>query len=189
MGFRAHADRSRNLIFYNPQTSTGVEIPYQSLTLHALSSSSGKTGIYMQLALNPAVAATSNAPEYDDDDLVELTLVPAGGDAETAKAVFKGLSDCASLHPDPDMSDEDGDGEGILWEDDGGEEPRLEGFPKGLGDGWITAENIGEWEGRFEDAEVPADGVILGPGAGTVRGREEDDQEESKWRKTGEVEK
>lgn len=139
----------------------------------------------MQLALNPTVTATSNTPEFDDDEMVEITLTPGEGDAETAKAVFKGLSDCASLHPDPDMSDEDGESAEIAWEGDMGG-PTLEGFPKGLGDGWITAENIGEWEGRFEDVEISEDGVILGPGAGTVRPREDGEEGESKWRRTTE---
>jgi nucleotide-sensitive chloride channel 1A len=66
-------------------------------------------------------------------------------------AIFKAISACSDLHPDPDMSD------------DGGE-PEL-----GTG-GWITAENMNDFideDGNF------IGGHAMGPGAGTVRTREE----------------
>jgi chloride channel, nucleotide-sensitive, 1A len=75
------------------------------------------------------------------------------------KAIFKAISACSDLHPDPDMSDD-------------GEMPEL-----GTG-GWITAENMHEFideDGNF------IGGQAMGPGAGTVRPREvaeEDTQDE-----------
>lgn len=113
--------------------------------------------------------------------------------------IFHALSRCADLHPDP--VDEDGE------RADDGAGPML-GSPGRLGGnglpgegGWITAENAHEFEAMLGDvgaAEVE-DGVILGPGAGTRRAREEngyhefngdqnsgldDGEEETKWRRT-----
>lgn len=92
--------------------------------------------------------------------------------------VFNAISACSELNPDPDMDEE---------------EPSF-----GTGGGWITAENMDQYldaEGQF------VGGQTLGTGAGTVRAREEvederfEDDEEyeegeggegdaTKWRRT-----
>ncbi|TGZ84304.1 hypothetical protein EX30DRAFT_362211 [Ascodesmis nigricans] len=175
---------SENMIIWNPTTSTGTEIPYLSLTLHALQGN----GVFMLFSLNPHSAQLTNPDDHDEDEAVEITVYPnaASSDPEIANALFKALSDCQSLHPDPEQSDSEDDGDPILFEGD--EEMRLEGFPAGAG-GWITAENVDQF--RFEDAEE--DGTILGPGAGAVRRRNEEEggedaaevEGDTKWRRTG----
>jgi nucleotide-sensitive chloride channel 1A len=147
----------------------------------------------MQISLTPDISNVSNPDEHDDDELLELTLIPkASGEtsqADIANAIFKALSTCTSLHSAALNSDSEGeDGDRILFEGDG-DEPRLGGFP-GEG-GWITAENIDQF--RFEDVEIGEGMTILGPGAGSVRPREEDGTvaenvagaEDTKWRRTG----
>ncbi|KAL7274577.1 hypothetical protein RUND412_002523 [Rhizina undulata] len=188
---------SENVIIFNTSSSSGVHLPYTSITLHAIQRvSDASTGIYMQISLSPSFAATSNPEAYDDEDLLELTVVPLPESDELTNDFFKALSDCSNLHPDADSSDADENEDPILLEG-GLEGARLEGFPEGLGEGgWITAENVDQF--RFEDApEGGAEGmVVLGPGAGTVRARDEDEPdvgqginggegvEEAKWRRT-----
>ncbi|PGH07284.1 chloride channel, nucleotide-sensitive, 1A [Blastomyces parvus] len=141
--------------------------------------------------------------------------------------LFAAVSACSNLHPDPASqpgSDDEGDADmqdnpaqqldgSILYQNGliipgnnaGGLPPAMPGSG-----GWITAENVheyfddeGNWKGgdgnEGEEGEE-AGGVSLGPGAGTVRPREEggeenaagdDDadagegEEETKWRRTG----
>ena len=60
--------------------------------------------------------------------------------------------------------------------------------------GWITAENMdqyfdgeGNWIGGDDDEDEKNEGETLGPGAGTVRTREEGDEDttdETKWQRT-----
>jgi len=149
----------------------------------------------MQITLTPDIASVSNPDNFDEDDLLEITIVPvpAGEKSqdELTDALFKAMSDCASLHPDPANSDDDDDEEDRIVFENNGDEPRLEGFP-GEG-GWITAENVHQFQ--FEDAEDGAG--ALGPGAGSIRLRDDADVEavavdqdgidgeETKWRRTG----
>ncbi|KAH0606253.1 uncharacterized protein H6S33_003914 [Morchella sextelata] len=186
---------SENLILYNPSLTVGVELPYTSVTLHAIQRIPHGKGIYMQLALSPSAAQTSNNEAFDDDDMLELTALPCSGDNEdaTVDAFFKALSDCANLNPDPDASGSDDEGMDGQVMFEGGAGATLEGFP-GEG-GWITAENVDQF--RFEDVEGEGEEGefrILGPGAGTVRARSEEEEgeaelevvggEEAKWRRT-----
>lgn len=70
---------------------------------------------------------------------------------DPVRAIFEAISACSDLHPDPNISDDEG-------------EPEL-----GTG-GWITAENMNDFideDGNF------IGGHTMGPGAGTVRPREE----------------
>lgn len=122
-------------------------------------------------------------------------------------AMFTALSNCSNLHPDPvDPGDEEGEDGGTSrlfraglafpGASDGGLPPAMPGSG-----GWITAENMhefvdedGNWiEGREEEEEEDVAGEEpLGPGAGTVRARDEGDQgngdagdeDETKWRRT-----
>lgn len=174
-------------------------IPYLSLTLHAIQRVHSDTGLYMQISLTPDISHTSNSDEHDDDELLELTLIPrasGNGDGDIsqkdiADTIFKELSVCTSLHSAASTSDDGDDEDRIIFEGEGdGDEPRLEGFP-GEG-GWITAENVDQF--RFEDADELT--TILGPGAGSIRRREEGEDvddavtddakavDEAKWRRT-----
>ncbi len=124
-------------------------------------------------------------------------------------AMFTALSNYSNLHHDPvDAGDEDQDpsqsrlfqaGLAFPGASDGALPPAMPGSG-----GWITAENIhefldeeGNWiqnEGDEEEAEEGAQDDGLGPGAGTVRPREEgnghgdgeagDGAEDTKWQRT-----
>lgn len=176
-----------------------MEIPYPILTLHAVKRNvASEIGIYLQISLTPDVTSVSNTDNHDDDDLVEITVLPAPGNGQSTDEImtrdlFKALSDCAALHPGPVSSDDD-DEDRIIFEE-AEYQSNLEEF---LGEGgWITAENVDQF--RFDDADEPT-GTILGPGAGITRSWEEggsikngvddvaiDDKEyqETKWRRTG----
>jgi nucleotide-sensitive chloride channel 1A len=156
------------------------------------------TGLYLQISLTPDISTTSNADNYDDEELLELTLIPTATEDKTQKQIsdiiFKELSVCTSLHSAASGSEDEGDDvDRIMFERDyeEGDAPyaRLDGFP-GEG-GWITAENVDQF--RFEDVDIEVPFTILGPGAGVVRQREEDEEEgegdeegkdETKWRRT-----
>ncbi|OAP61470.1 hypothetical protein AYL99_03673 [Fonsecaea erecta] len=130
-------------------------------------------------------------------------------------AMFNALSACSNLHPDPveDDDGEDGGGSRLFraglafpGSSDGGLPPAMPGSG-----GWITAENMheffdeeGNWIGGDDQAEPDeddGDGAAaasddpLGPGAGTVRPRQDTERgdedaagvgeaEETKWRRT-----
>lgn len=151
----------------------------------------------MQISLSPAASHTTNSEAYDDDGMLELTVIPLPNEEDRTKTFFKALSDCANLNPDSDDGSTDDElDDPIMFEGAIGYEggSRLEGFP-GEG-GWITAENVDQFQ--FEDAENGEEegpSRILGPGAGTTRPREEgpsgaEDEEvhgvveEAKWRRT-----
>ncbi|OBT40187.1 hypothetical protein VE00_08834 [Pseudogymnoascus sp. WSF 3629] len=173
---------SSNLTLFSAATSTGIEIPYQSITLHAIQrlpsptpETDGETvqGLYMQLDL---------APPNDEDEMmdpVELILLPPTQSEPTTteepiKTLFAAVSACSNLHPDAADSDEEmGETDRIVFEGSVGYEgisglpgvvslPGDEGLPPpfpGSG-GWITAENVGdfftpegEWIGRDGDKE------------------------------------
>jgi nucleotide-sensitive chloride channel 1A len=185
--------RYRDLIFFNKVLSVGVTIPYLSLTLHAVQRTSNGVGIYMQLSLTPDISHTSNPDGNDDEELVELSVIPKGSNEasqpDVTEAIFKALSVCTSFHSaTASNSDDEEDREDRILFEENGDEPRLQGFPGG--GGWITAENVDQF--RFEDADES--NVILGPGAGSVRPRDAGEDaivedanstDDSKWRRTG----
>ncbi len=167
----------------------------------------------MQLTSSPPDASE----EDEEPDSVSLTVVPSpsppsqrpSADAELsaedpqtpAMAMFTALSDCSNLHPDPvDPEDQDMTDlqDSALFEAgmiapgsaSGGLPPAMPGSG-----GWITAENMneffdedGNWIGGDDEPEEQA----LGPGAGTVRPREDDQDpedhngngDEAKWQRT-----
>lgn len=159
--------------------------------------------IYLQIDPAYSTRAQTN-PDLDDDEggeAVELLIIPStphgvdgaeNGDegshngeptpesqAALVKTMFEAMSRCADLHPDPA---EEGDEMDVM--DGSGGLGGLGGMP-GAG-GWITAENMHEFEGQFEDADEEdeedgeeGNGVggvrILGLGAGMRRAREDGD--------------
>lgn len=147
-----------------------------------------------------AETATATAAERAVEDITEKPETPT-------QLLFAAVSACSNLHPDPvtageeDEEDEGGALQGSsLYEagliapgsGDGGLPP-----PAAGSSGWITADNMheyfdeeGNWIGGGEEPNLS-----LGPGAGTVRTREEEeaaadgneetgDGEETKWRRT-----
>jgi nucleotide-sensitive chloride channel 1A len=117
-------------------------------------------------------------------------------------ALFTALSDCSNLHPDPVQEGDDEDGESRLMQEglimpgdsQGGLPPAMPGSG-----GWITAENMHEFfdaDGNYigpddddEEAAAAAAGG-LGPGAGTVRTRDQDmdtaeGTDDAKWQRMG----
>ncbi len=122
--------------------------------------------LYMNLSLNDADAVN----DEEDIKVLELTVLPpsytSSPDAACIKEIFTAMNTCADLHPDPNMSgDEDDD---ILDESAPGAA------------GWITADNMDEYldeDGNFKGTIIG--GEELGPGAGTVRPRDNADEEEA----------
>lgn len=131
-----------------------------------------------------AAAATSTAAERATQDLSDEP------EESPTQMLYNAVSACSNLHPDPvEPGDESDDEEGkfmfseeygtVLGEAGGNMPPPMPGSS-----GWITAENMHEY---FDEEGNP-----LGPGAGTVRGREEEngdqvdgESDETKWRRTG----
>ncbi|WYZ38410.1 hypothetical protein EsH8_III_000324 [Colletotrichum jinshuiense] len=185
---------SENFIIFSSAAGAGVEIPYPSISIHAVKQV-GSIGegtplqaIWMQLQL-------ADGGDGDDDfDTIDLTLIPAvtAGVQTDVQKLYDAISACSDLHPDPvDDDDEEEDGR-IVFE---GEHEPLEGYTgvmygapdgglppafPGSG-GWITAENVhehfdadGNWIGQNSgQEEEEGDGGELGEGAGRVRGHDE----------------
>ncbi|KAJ5804100.1 uncharacterized protein N7518_000403 [Penicillium psychrosexuale] len=202
---------SDKFLLFSPAASTGVSIPYPSISLHALQrlrvpdSDAEVQGLYMQVATPGA-----GAPSADDEEECLTMTVVLPADAALAEPVeretdtptqqlYDAVSACSNLHPDPlDQGDEDdGDGprfvsaeehDGVFQLGNGGLPPPVDGSS-----GWITADNMdqffdadGNWIAAGEPPSFP-----LGPGAGTVRAREGENgveengvEDETKWRKT-----
>jgi chloride channel, nucleotide-sensitive, 1A len=209
---------SSKLLLYSTAASLGVAIPYPSISLHAIQSLPQPTpgeqqGLYMQLTS----ASTDSAEEDMEPDSISVTIVPtasapppaatesdpAGHQPEQTPvmAMFTALSNCSNLHPDPiDQEDQDPrqiEGSrlfqaGMIQHGDpgGGLPPPMPGSG-----GWITSENMHEFvdeDGNWIVGDDEQEAEALGPGAGTVRtreGEEEDDDatdmaDETKWRRT-----
>jgi nucleotide-sensitive chloride channel 1A len=117
--------------------------------------------LLLNISLNDA--DTVNADE--DISILELTILPPGANTDSPQTacitdIFAAMNTCADLHPDPD---EDGEG--------GEEDLTTPGAT-----GWITAENMDDYldeDGNFKGVVY---GEELGPGAGTVRVREDEDE-------------
>ncbi|GCB17399.1 hypothetical protein AAWM_00284 [Aspergillus awamori] len=216
---------SEKFLLHNPTTNTGLSIPYPSISLHAIqrlqlpSSEDQVQGLYMQIA-NPTTSSYTSAD--DEEDALTVTVVPETPTQESSspaeegdekpetptQTLYAAVSACSNLHPDPvepgDEDEDDYEGEEGAFQSglvsmgsaEGGLPPPVEGSS-----GWITAENMheffdeeGNWIAGGEEPTLP-----LGPGAGTVRQREEDEGavdgqegvngdgnggEETKWRRT-----
>ncbi|KAJ9142686.1 Benzoylformate decarboxylase [Pleurostoma richardsiae] len=225
---------SESLTLFCPATESGVSIPYPSITLHATkqiggadaaaATSSGEQeerrymSLYMQLQLS------DGGGDDESFEIVELTIVPPEsstdltGDEQQQQAateadkLFKAISECSNLHPDPaDEDDDENDGyyaagadDRIIFEGgaDGGQPEAIEGYsgvfsigggggrlppPMPGSSGWITAENVHEYfdeEGNW----IGGEGVSgeLGEGAGRVRVRNEAERDAEANGKNGE---
>ena len=163
-----------------------------SLTLIPSPHFASPSGASQRTGPEPAPAPTVSNPAEENTNPVEVD-VPS---EPPIRSLFSAVSACANLHPDP-VSGSDAD-EPVLGDDSPSFDYQAthssgDGLPPPMpgSGGWITAENMGE----FFDEEGNWRGGGLGPGAGMVRGREEDadvmdgevdngDVEETKWRRT-----
>ncbi|KAI1822006.1 regulator of volume decrease after cellular swelling-domain-containing protein [Xylaria intraflava] len=166
---------SRKLTLFSHDSGTGIEIPYPTITLHAIQNfkklgqpndeSSKFSGVYMQLEF------PENSPDDDESfEPIELTLIPykaASHDplnAERTKALFDQISACSNLNPDPLNEGEDDDEDEfndyhIMFESHIDQGVAIEGLPGVLqgnnngglpppmpgSSGWITADNVNEY--------------------------------------------
>jgi nucleotide-sensitive chloride channel 1A len=149
----------------------------------------------MELSLNDAELVNAE----DDIEVLEITVLPPNYDSRVAitstciKELFTAMNACSDLHPDPAESDEEGGEAGDT--------------APGAG-GWITSDNMEQYfdeDGNFIGTTMgDADGMFsggeaLGPGAGTVRPRDDEEDaahgtngvdgtngetEDTKWRRT-----
>lgn len=194
---------SSKLFLYSNAASSGVSIPYPSISLHAIQtlptpSSTEQQGVYLQI-----ITSVEDAGDEDlEPESISVTIVPTAAappdvaserdpaedkpEQTPVSAMFTALSNCSNLHPDPHDDEEDEDGQGsrlfqaglaLPGTEDGGLPPAMPGSG-----GWITAENMhefvdenGNWiETQDEEGGVEnAEDAPLGPGAGNIRTREE----------------
>lgn len=124
----------RNLTIYNTKTSTGIQIPYPSIALHAMQhklnpSSDGGNEADADPTKAPCVLLQLDLSDggADDEtfDTVQLTLVPPVASADLSspaqegsaprseqEKLFDAITACQNLHPDPlDDGDQDDDEE------------------------------------------------------------------------------
>lgn len=190
----------RSLTLFDHDAGAGVQIPYPSISLHALNTLRVGEGQFQVVWMQIAISANE-----DEGDELELTIVPpepATGEPEPdgparespGKQLYEAVSACSNLHPDPLLDDDDDDDyetdDRIIFE---GDHEALEGFtgvmrgsasgglppPMPGSSGWITAENVheyfdadGNWIGDGENDRDEAESE-LGEGSGRVRGRDE----------------
>lgn len=191
---------SRTLILWSSSQSLGFHIPYPAITVTA------QDGADVLLEINLSDENTADediefvqlriTPERIEEIQVEEQQAEAGAGAgatngttssnDKSTALFKAISDCQELNPDPQGDDEYGEGEG---EGEGAFDETAPGAT-----GWITSENMADFideNGNFrmpEGVTVVGDEATLGAGAGTTRTAAEandEDEEESKWQRTG----
>jgi len=180
------------LLLYSKSHSTGISIPYPTISLHAIQSLPTPTatepqsqGLYMQLipsvldaddeppdtvslTMIPTASAPppSTAPTANEDDAIESEDNP---EQTPVMALFTALSDCSNLHPDP-VEDEEEQGSRLMQAglafsgtSDGTMPPPMPGSG-----GWITAENMHEFideDGNFiQDTDETAETAEDGDG-------------------------
>lgn len=166
---------------------------------------------------------TAPTSEDDEEQCITMTVVPpaeltpeqhaaqeetSDESAETpTQTLYNAVSACSNLHPDPvEPGDEDEDDEEskhsfFQFGQEGMGSLNGDSLPPPVdgSSGWITADNMHEFfdeEGNWIAEGEPPSFPGLGPGAGTVRAREEEngDEEgqdgeagegdETKWRRT-----
>ncbi|KAK3698138.1 hypothetical protein LTR37_017096 [Vermiconidia calcicola] len=185
---------SRSLTLWSASKSVGVQIPYQTITVHAqegssvylhLNLSDANTAdedlVFVQLRIEPTTIEAHEAPAEDS-----AQSQPNGhGSQSPAQALFKAISDCQELNPDPP---EEGDGE-------------FDETAPGA-TGWITSDNMQDFLDENGEFRMPegvtvigaedevAETEALGEGAGRTRTAAEADgadgaEDETKWQRTG----
>lgn len=174
------------LISFAPESEEDAEPDSVSVTLIP-TASAPPTTLHTETPVE-GTEATSEDPVATEGEPEQTPVV----------ALFTALSDCSNLHPDPVQEGDGEDGEsrlmqaGLIMPGDsqGGLPPALPGSG-----GWITAENMhdffdadGNYIGPDDDEEAAAAGD-LGPGAGSIRARDEEmdteGTDDTKWQRTG----
>lgn len=152
----------------------------------------------MQIASPPGAGASANRDD-DEEESITMTIVPttseqtqqstqdqtteAEGEEEppvsAIQMFYTAVSSCSNLHPDPVLPGDEEYDDGYDEDMEGDGDVAIQtGLPPPMpgSSGWITAENMheffdeeGNWIAGGEEPSLP-----LGPGAGTVRQREED---------------
>ena len=191
---------ARNVILFAGSQSAGVTIAYPTIGVTAQDRSD------VLLELNFSHANTAD----EDVEFMQLRIIPgtvqahesatsahaagsthvngtANGADSAAKALFRAISDCQELNPDPPGMNDEGDGD--------------ETAPGATG--WMTSENMADFMDENGEFRMPASmtmvdggadgaaGGSLGAGAGRVRTADElvdgedGEDEESKWQRTG----
>ncbi|KAI1370872.1 regulator of volume decrease after cellular swelling-domain-containing protein [Hypoxylon crocopeplum] len=132
---------SNKLTLFSHMSGTGIEIPYPSVTLHAIKnfrhvekpddSMFKFIGVYLQLEFS-----SSGGDDDESFDPIELTLIPCNPlsneqssadtptidplNNERTTALFNQISACSNLHPDPqdeeNGDEEEGDFDRIIFE-------------------------------------------------------------------------
>ena len=158
--------------------------------------------VSMTLVPTASAPPTAETPAEGMEPTSDDPVVTEGQPQQTpVVALFTALSDCSNLHPDPVQDGDEEDGEsrlmqaGLIMPGDsrGGLPPAMPGSG-----GWITAENMheffdedGNYIGPDDEEDEGATAENLGPGAGTVRTRDEEmdttgeGTDDTKWQRTG----
>ncbi|KAF8428833.1 regulator of volume decrease after cellular swelling-domain-containing protein [Boletus edulis BED1] len=102
------------LVFMS-STGRGLQVKYPAITLHAIAR--GETpSIYCQLdESNTSTPPDDTSEDVTENQMRELTIVPPN--PELLEPIFEAMSLCASLHPDPNVSEEDDEFEGDFVSD------------------------------------------------------------------------
>lgn len=179
----------RQCILYSPTLSSGLSIPYPSISLHALQRPSERkpASLFLQL-----LTEAQTFDDHDPDSTISVTIVPAAARAEDspeevgrdapepesqAQQLYAALSACANLHPDPmsgsEADGEDGEGGG------GGQRPAIM-FEGDRDVGGIYPLNSGEGGGSGLPPPMPGSGGWI-----TAENVGEFFDEEGNWRGDG----
>lgn len=164
---------NRKFLLYVPSTSSGISVPYPSISLHAIlritipGDADAVQGLYMQIA---TPISTEEEQADDEETYITLTIVPPPPVERTAEsnptgqedefeleqdeqeeetptqALYGAVSACSNLHPDPPLPGEEED-----YDDE--EQQGIPGITQNGGlpppvegsSGWITAENMHEY--------------------------------------------
>ncbi|KAF3941017.1 hypothetical protein ABW19_dt0201060 [Dactylella cylindrospora] len=217
---------TKSLTLYSPSHSSGYVIQYPSISLHAITSTPTTSGIYMQINTHSQLS-TFDDHDYSVLELTvyppQTTITTSAESSVTSstKEMFDALTDCGNLWPDTkpgffggdgDAEEDGGDDGGVIYFDHNqlggagsgitfiGGADEVGGIPALAPGGWITAENVDkiQWNIGGESGVGDPNNAALGPGAGSVRRREdgsegepvetgangETDPSETKWRRT-----
>ncbi|KAF9000642.1 regulator of volume decrease after cellular swelling-domain-containing protein [Cyathus striatus] len=97
-----------SVLVYMSSTGKGFQVEYPSITLHAISRGDSPS-IYCQLdepkADGDVMLDSEDAEEEELTDMRELSLIPST--PNSLESIFEALSQCASLHPDSDVEEDD----------------------------------------------------------------------------------
>lgn len=116
-------NQSSSVLVFMSSTGRGFQVKYPAITLHAISRAEGtRPSIYCQLDETDSNSPPDDTSE-DVTDMRELMIVPQDPESRASyprhftepahdlhiavESIFEAMSLCASLHPDPHLSDED----------------------------------------------------------------------------------